>query len=419
MTITNLTEVNQALHDFMPQVQSTNWKFALEQMKDLMAALGNPQEKLHIIHVAGTSGKTSTCYYLADMLRQAGKSVGLTVSPHVDGVNERVQVNGLPLPEKEFCQLLQEFLDLPQVQRAQPSYFGVMIAFAYWVFAKKELDYAVIEVGLGGRLDATNVIERADKTSVITDIGLDHTEMLGNDVVTITKEKAEIIKPGNQVFMYEQAKDILEVVTNKVNDVKAVLQVISGDTNAPQDLPLFQQRNWSLARAVVMYLAERDSFNFTNQQAQASARALIPARMEAISHNGKTIIMDGAHNAQKITTLCQSLKQKYPQKMAALVSFAQGKDTSIDESMVALHDVADQIIITTFAVEQDVPKSAIDPEAIRVSAEAAGFRSVIVIEHPEAAFKALMQLPEERLLVTGSFYLLNHIRPLIKELIHD
>lgn len=414
MKIGSLEEASQALRAYMPSNSSTNWDFALEQMKELMKALGNPQEQVKAIHVAGTSGKTSTCYYIADMLHRAGKTVGLTISPHVDSLNERVQLNGAPVSEEEFCDLLSEFLDLPTLKKYQPSYFGVMVAFAYWVFAQKQLDYMVIEVGLGGRMDATNVIDRADKVAVITDIGLDHVEMLGDNLVSIAGEKAEIIKPHNRAFAITQAEEVLDVFRNKAKSVDAELTTVDDFTNLPSDLPAFQKRNWAVARAVMGYLTQRDKLDLSETTLLASAQLVIPARMETIEQDGKLIIMDGAHNAQKVTALCDSLREKYPQKSAALVSFAEGKDTSMDESMRALSTVVDCMIVTTFEVEQDVYKKSLDPQLVATAAKRAGIEVVTVIPDPLAAYQLLQVTPRPQLLITGSLYLLNAVRPAIR-----
>ncbi|MEI7682740.1 MAG: Mur ligase family protein [Candidatus Saccharibacteria bacterium] len=415
MKISNLSQVATVLHDYIPKFQSVNWSFALDDMKALMNELGNPQEKVKIIHVAGTSGKTSTCYYISDMLQRTGKTVGLTVSPHVDNINERVQLDGQPLPEAEFCRLFGEFVDLPAVKNNKPSYFGLLVAFAYWVFASQAVDYAVVEVGLGGRLDATNIIKNPNKIAVITDIGLDHTAMLGHDVVTIAGEKAGIIQAGNLVVMNRQGQPVLDAVKRRADKVGASLGVMEV-VKAPKQLPLFQQRNWCLARAAVELLAERDSFLFTDSQAKASAQTIIPARMEIKSIGNKTLIFDGAHNNQKILALCKSVKEKYTdQKIAAIVSFSHDKNDNLDEKMLALHAAIDHLIITTFQVEQDLPRWSIDSELVKSSAIKAGIKSLEVVPEPVKALAVLRDRPETVLLITGSFYLLNLIRPLIKE----
>ena len=183
--IHTLAEANLALRPFYDYSRTA---YTLDVMKALMEHLGNPQNQLRVLHVAGTSGKTSTAYYCAALLKEAGKKVGLSVSPHVDTVNERLQINGQPMPEAEFCKVLSEFLDVVAESGIKPSYFELLVAMTYWEFARQKVDYAVIEVGLGGLRDGTNVIERADKVCLITDIGLDHTEILGHTLTKITGE---------------------------------------------------------------------------------------------------------------------------------------------------------------------------------------------------------------------------------------
>jgi dihydrofolate synthase / folylpolyglutamate synthase len=415
MKITNLAAANTVLKNFTPNIQTTNWTFSLERMQDFMNDLDNPQESVKILQVAGTSGKTSTAYYIADMLHQTGKKVGLTVSPHVDNVNERIQINGRPLSEAKFCRLLSEFIALPAVKKANPSYFGLLIGFAFWVFAKEKVDYAVIEVGLGGRLDSTNVIKRHDKVCVITDIGLDHIAMLGDNLPSIAFEKAGIIQSGNQVLMATQSNEVTDVIKHRTTVIGAHLRIVKPH-RAPSSLPLFQQRNWFVARAAVGYVAQRDEFAFTDEHALASAKLLIPARMEVVTYKNKTVILDGAHNAQKITALCASIKEKYPQqKLAAVVSFVHDKDESMEAKMTALQGVLSHLIITTFHAQQDMPKWSMNPRIIERAAHAAGLPSVAIIDTPKEAFAQLLARPEPIVLVTGSFYLLQkHIRPLIK-----
>lgn len=162
-------------------------------MKHIMGLLGNPHDSLNIVHIAGTSGKTSTAYYLADMLTKSGLKVGLSVSPYVDIVTERFQFNMLPISEKMFSNKANELIDTLKKEKIRPSYFEFMTAFTYWIFAYLEVDYAVIEVGIGGTQDSTNVAQSKNKICVITDIGMDHMEILGNTIERISENKAGII----------------------------------------------------------------------------------------------------------------------------------------------------------------------------------------------------------------------------------
>jgi len=381
-----------------------------------MDYLGNPQEKLRIIHVAGTSGKTSTAYYVAALLQAPGTTVGLTVSPHVDEVNERVQINLEPLPETEFCSELTDFLKLIKKSKLQPSYFELLVAFAYWVFAKQHVDYAVVEVGLGGLLDGTNVINRPDKICVITDIGLDHTEVLGDTLAAIATQKAGIIRPGNEAFMYEQSPAILSVVQKACHSRSANLHILPPSAAIKkEELPLFQQRNLGLAVQVANYTVQRDHLpGLADERVNEAAMTRIPARMERFRLNDKVLIVDGSHNAQKLATLAESIRAAYPgKKIAALAAFVEGPEIRWHGGLKVLTGLADSLILTSFQAEQDAPRQSIAPIKLQNFCKSQNYESSKVITEPATALNELLKSSEPVLLVAGSFYLLNSIRPLI------
>ena len=174
------------------RVGAAAYKPGLENTLRLMAQVGNPHEKLRAIHVAGTNGKGSTSHLIAAALQASGLRVGLFTSPHLVSLTERIRINGVPIPEAEVAAFITEhkaFLD-----ELQPSFFETMTALGFWYFVQQKVDIAVVEVGLGGRLDSTNVLTPV--LSVITNIGMDHTEFLGNTLQKIAREKAGIIKPS-------------------------------------------------------------------------------------------------------------------------------------------------------------------------------------------------------------------------------
>jgi dihydrofolate synthase/folylpolyglutamate synthase len=414
--IRNFEEAHTALHEFYG-LPGAKREYKLDRMRALMEYLGNPQESLKIVHVAGTSGKTSTCYYISALLEAAGANVGLSVSPHVDEVNERVQINHTPLPEVAFCESLGEFIELIQGSELRPSYFELMIAFAFWKFARMNVDYAVIEVGLGGLLDGTNVVERSDKVCVITDIGLDHTEVLGDTLAKIAAQKAGIIQSQTHVFVYDQGQEVMTPIRARVAAQHAIVHEIAPRAlHAASAMPLFQQRNLFLAEQAVKYVVARDGRGpLTPQQIQAAAAVCIPARMEQFHVGDKTIIIDGSHNAQKIATLAESMHAKFRDKpIVALVSFVQDKDERWQGGLDALSSLTKQLIITAYAADQDLPKTSMDPNTVATYCQEHGF-TMIVEPNPQAAFAKLLQRPESILLVVGSFYLLNAIRPLVLE----
>ncbi len=414
-TITSFSEAQAALRQFYGA--QPGGAYTLDCMRELMRYLGNPEKTLRIIHVAGTSGKTSTAYYISALLTAAGKKVGLTVSPHVDEINERVQVNTVPLPEAEFCAELSVFLQLIESSNIAPSYFECMVAFAFWEFARQKVDYAVIEVGLGGLLDGTNVTDEADKVCVITDIGLDHTEILGSTLAEIAAQKAGIIKKRNHVFMYSQADEINDAVANRVQDLSASLHLVP-DTSAATaggTLPLFQKRNLWLAAYVANYILSRDDGTELSQaNIEQASQTYIPARMEMVKVNDKVLIIDGAHNAQKLEAMFTSLHDQYPdQKVAALVGFIDSDAFRLHQALRVITENVEHITVTSFYGEKDYPKHSVPTDQIVVQCQEHNFNEVDVRDDPADAFAALLARPEAILLVTGSFYLLNHIRPLL------
>jgi dihydrofolate synthase/folylpolyglutamate synthase len=412
--IRNFDDVHTALRAFYRK----DTTYTLDRMYKLMEYLGNPQDKLQIVHVAGTSGKTSTAYYVAALLQAAGLEVGLTVSPHVDEVNERVQINLIPLAEADFCTSLEKFIALVGASGITPSYFELMVAFAFYEFAERNVDYAVIEVGLGGLLDGTNVIGRADKVCIITDIGLDHTEVLGNTLGEIATQKAGIIQPNNQVYMYEQSSEIMAAVRTVVDEQHAVLHTIH-EIVPPEvvDLPAFQQRNFGLAKITAQYVLELNKRAVLGPiQLQQAAATHIPARMEVLQYDDKTIIIDGAHNAQKLASLLASMQAKYPnQPIAALVGFVDGDRFRLERSLDVVIQEVTSLLVTSFYTEKDYPKHSFSADEVADYCRQKGYTAVSSIPNAQEALTALLQLPEPLLLITGSFYLLNHIRPQLLE----
>lgn len=409
--IRSLAEATEALKAFYNQPGSNT--YTLDRMRELMAYLDNPQDKLRVVHVAGTSGKTSTVYYVSALLEVSGATVGLTVSPHVNEVNERLQINNAPLPEQEFCQALDEFLGIVSKSGVTPSYFECLVAFAYWQFARMGVDYAVIEVGLGGLLDGTNVISREDKVCVITDIGFDHTHILGNTLQEIATQKAGIIHEQNHVFMYHQSPDVMQAVHEACRKHHAELHAIApGQTSAPASLPLFQQRNFGLAEQAVRYVLLRDGgAALTQAQLQSAAATFVPGRMEVHHVGGKIVIFDGAHNAQKMAALVASVQHAYPDHdIAALISFVQGASERWQPTVDTLAAVCHHFVVTSFGGAQDTIKTSV-PVTDVASYLRENMAVTVNVELELAdACSALLSQPEPILLVTGSLYLLSSAR---------
>jgi len=414
----SFTEVHVYLNGLMSETKSRRHAYTLERMLLLMEYLGNPQNSYKTIHVAGTSGKTSTSYYLSALLGAAGARVGLSVSPHIDEINERVQINNKLLSEKRFCSSFSKFVSVVEKSGIKPTYFEMVVAFAFWEFARQKVDYAVVEVGLGGLLDGTNVMSRADKICVITDIGYDHTSTLGKSLEAIAAQKAGIIKPHNPVFAYDQDEDVMAVVrevsSQQQADFHEVWPLKSGEL--PTNLPLFQRRNWYLAVKVFEHVAKRDDLPaLTEEDMSYTTLVRIPARMEVIKYKDKTIILDGAHNPQKLTALAKSVKHAYPkQEVACLVSFIRTKQLKVNENLRAILPLCSHMIVTEFVIK-DTEKFSTNALKIVEKAEELGFEGWEMIADPAKAFSALLKRKEPVLLVTGSFFFLHDLRAQMQE----
>ncbi len=210
----NFQEATHFLLQKLPVFQNIGgkaYKSGLERIQLLCKVLGNPEKQFKSIHIAGTNGKGSTSHFLASILQEAGYKVGLTTSPHLKSFTERIKINGKEIEEAVLADFVSKYQDL--IEQTQASFFETMIALAFWYFAEKQVDIAVVETGMGGRLDATNII--LPEVSVITTIGYDHQQWLGDTLAQIASEKAGIIKPQTPVVVSEKQAETQEVFCEK------------------------------------------------------------------------------------------------------------------------------------------------------------------------------------------------------------
>lgn len=419
MKLRTMEDVEHALAPYYAvAAEMTGKDITVERVERLLDHIGNPEKELRVVHVAGTSGKTSTTYYVAALLHAAGQKVGHTVSPHIDSLTERVQIDGKPLSERRFCELMGDFLELAASAPETPSWFEIMITFALWVFAREHVDYAVLETGMGGLHDATNVCNRPDKVCLITDIGLDHTEWLGDTVAQIAGQKAGIIHPGNAVFMYEQSPEIMQVVRFKVTQSpdaelyqqnQTTLADIYGGTFL-DDMPLYQRRNWLLAYAAYRYLVNRDELPLVGSAAlSATQQELVPARMETIVQDAVKVVMDGAHNEAKMMAFVDSFRARYGTRRVPIL-LALKANKQYDDIVPLLAGIARKVIVTSFAASQDWPVKSVDPFVLADIVTDAGITDVIVEPDMRAAYRQLIAAADDLVVVTGSFYLISQLR---------
>ena len=381
----------------------------LAYVAHILETLGSPQNQIPAIHIAGTSGKGSTAYYATSLLNRAGYTTGTLVSPHIASVAERSLINGQPLPEQEYSHYFQAFANLCVAHNLHLSYFEFLTIFSFWLFKKIDVNYIIIEVGIGGRLDTTNVISRSPTVRVITDIGLDHTELLGNTLTEITQEKAGIIHQNDSVVMNRQASEIETVIRQHAESQNSQLSIASPvASDFLKILPYFQQRNWILAyRAVEKRLALDKKPPLSKEALKKSVHITIPGRLEKCNVDRANIIFDVAHNPQKIRALIDSLRKLYPDKKPVfVVAFGQNKHSSLAESLAIIDSLAQLTYATTFSANYGKNHRNVPPEAIQHL-----MKSSAKIEQNPAialakAIKKARQL-DTYVVVTGSFYLVS------------
>ena len=411
-TISNFEQAHEVLNTFWPK---PGWEYSFERVERFMESIHNPQDNLRVIHVAGTSGKTSTASFAASLLKTTGKKVGLLISPHITELNERIQIDMRPLDETTFCEGLATFLELISESGFELTYFEILYAYGYWEFYRQQVDYAVVEVGLGGLLDATNVVHRADKVCVITDIGFDHMKMLGHTLPEIAAQKAGIIQPHNVVFCHAQAPEIMKVIEGRAQEQQAELWMAEEKPTVPVPfLPLFQRRNFSLALQVVVFVAERDKLQLPDPHVlQRAAAITIPARMEILHVHGKTVILDGAHNGQKMAALRESIQAQFAnQPVATLFAFVKSSEERVQLTVAELAKVTQQVIATEYSPTPDSPHHSLPAETVASACREVGLTATPVSDVVDA-LQDLLARPEPVLLVTGSFYLASYVRPIL------
>ena len=381
----------------------------LAYVTHILEILGNPQNQIPAIHIAGTSGKGSTAYYATSLLNRAGYTTGTLVSPHIASVAERSLINGQTLPEQEYLHYFQKFASFYAVHSLHLSYFEFLTIFSFWLFKEIGVDYIIIEVGIGGRLDTTNVISHSPTVRVITDIGLDHTELLGNTLTEIAQEKAGIIHQSDSVVMNRQASEIEMVVRQHAESQHSQFSIASPIIDEfLKILPDFQQRNWTLAyRAVEKRLALDKKPPLPKEVLEKSVHITIPGRLEKHDVDGVNIIFDVAHNPQKIRALIDSLRKLYPDKKPVfVVAFGQNKQSSMAESLTIIDNLAQLAYATTFSANYGKNHRHVPPETIQHLMKS----SAKIEQNPATALAKAINKARQLdtyVVVTGSFYLVS------------
>lgn len=435
--IDSFTDAVKFLERYIPLPSKIHpGSLGLERMKYLVGLLGNPQNDYKTVHVGGTSGKGSTSTIIAAILGTKYKT-GLHTSPHLIKITERINIGGKDITEEEFVQLVKEIepavKEMETGRLGPPSYFEIVTAMAFLFFKKEKVEIAVIEVGMGGMFDATNVI--IPEVAVLTSVGLDHTEILGDTVEKIASDKVGIIKHGIKVVSGVKQKPVIEIVEKACKKQEAKLSLLNRDfkyeiresgekgcifdylgDKTYKNLKLniigeFQAENAALAIRTAELLG---GFEETSIR-EALSKVFVAGRMEIIGRK-PTVILDGAHNPDKIRALTESLKLIFKErKITAVVAIKYDKNAS--EMLSILLPLCRRVIFTSYSLVTDLGNINSHPPGALVDLAGSISRD-IPAEAVEGALKALEQagkISEDDgiILVTGSLYLVGEVRKLL------
>ena len=393
-----------------------NKAFGLERVKALLAALGNPQDDLRCIHVAGTKGKGSTCAFIAYALCECGYKVGLYTSPHLSDFRERIRIlskkskvksqksckdfEGM-ISKQDLARLVEQIMAIPTYEVGMVTFFEIYTALAFLYFKEKDVDFAVFETGLGGRLDATNAVNPL--VSVITPISLEHTQYLGNTLRKIAAEKAGIIKAQSvkrkvqslRVVIAPQRREVLEVIRKKCKQTGARLyEVKNYKRRKLRLLGEHQQMNAEVAANAVEGLCSRKGIE------NGLKNTIWPGRCEVV-HRKPLVVLDGAQNVASVQALKKTIRDNFRYKRLILV-FGVSADKDIKGMAKELRGFSDEVVLT----------KSINPRAANPKDLVKYFTAARVTDNTKEAKKMAESLTgkEDLILVTGSLFVVGEVR---------
>lgn len=425
--------------------------FDLSRMVELMHRLGNPHLAYPLIHVAGTKGKGSVTAMCSSILRAGGYRIGMYTSPHLEDYAERIQVNGHPIPHSALVELVERIK--PQIECIpQMTTFEVTTALAFLYFKEMGVDAAVIEVGLGGRLDATNIV--LPVVSVITSISYDHTQVLGNTLTAIATEKCGIIKPSLPVVSAPQDPEAMTVIENVARERNAPLTVVGRDILArpiqrgihhqvaefrlppESDIPVNEDAfrrlevvlpllgDHQVENAAVAYLAidrfRKNALPISDDQIQDGfSKTYWPGRFEVLNQN-PPLVLDCAHNPESCHQLKLTLQTMFPDHKVLLI-FGASEDKDIDGMFKELLPIVEQAIFT-----KSFHPRAISPYLLEQKGKGTNTPTQVIENVADAVQQALAMVSEQQLiLVTGSIFVVAEARhawladPRFKSFVHE
>jgi len=433
-----LKQATNYLESFIPKKTKQNYTkdWGLNRVKELLNFLDNPQEKYQVLHVAGTSGKGSTAYFAANLLHSQNYKTCLHVSPYVKDFLERFQISNPKnsnlklISSHKFLQYFQVFNekleDFIQTTKQKPTYFELVVALAYFIFAEEKVDVAVIEVGIGGRFDCTNVVKNPNKICLLNQAGFDHTKVLGKKITEIAMQQAGIINKGNIAFIIKQKfaeaeKIHLKIANQKAKYFELIEPKFEPKTNLElaevfSKFPDYQLQNFELAYTGANFFLQTKQQKWNFDSAQNSLKNLqIPGRFEIWRVGEKTLIFDAAHNVQKMEVFLTSLKSQFPkQKFDFVLAFSSDKDAT--KMLQQIRSLAKNIILTEFRLEKnDGLKTSFEIKKLQKELQNFDFDCISFEQNYKTAVSKILQNSESEMIIfSGSIYFLTNIFDFLK-----
>ncbi len=408
--------------DYIFSFSSLNAKPSLERIKKILSYIENPQNTFKSVHIAGTNGKGSVCTYISSVLTKSGYRTGLFTSPHIVSFCERIKVNGEMISEKDVVRIVETLVPFVETMDEKPTAFDLITAVAFKYFSEKGCDFAVLECGLGGKFDSTNVVTPI--LSVLCSISLDHLGILGNDVSEITNEKCGIIKQGVPIVCYpfKKSSDVFnpmseesQKIIEKVSEIRQSELIISNpDSITSSDCKLsgttitvdgltitshlsgvHQKANMLTAYTALKTLSKECKIS-DESIISGFANSSIEARLERLSED-PTVIVDGGHNADCAKALRLFIESSLKgEKLTAVIAMMRDKQCDVVLSQVA--ELFDMIIVTDVASQRSCSTSELAQKAKAFN------KNVICEENVSTAIKKAIDIGNT-VLIFGSFYL--------------
>ncbi len=404
----------QKVLDYLYGLERFGIKLGLDVVKELLTKLGNPQDKFKSVHIAGTNGKGSTACFLDSILRVSGKNVGLYTSPHLINFNERIRINGKKISDFDLARLTIKIKEVCEKNEIHATFFEFTTIIAFLYFAENNIDYAIIETGLGGRLDATNVLN--PEISVITNIDIDHTKHLGETKEKIAVEKAGIIKKNSLVVTGEQDSSLLDIFRNACKEKESELYVLNEELSFDlvtsdlmgqeffltgiiegnffiKMLGAHQVKNAALAILTANLLEI-----FKSYIQEGLSNAYWSGRLEIIKEE-PLIIVDCAHNLAGIKELVNFVKRIDKKKILLL---GTSEDKEISKMLELLIPLFDKVVLAQ-GNYKPASLDLLEKEVRKYCSEVYAYSDL------KGAITKSLELTEEMLVITGSIYLVGDV----------